>query len=120
MLFLFSNAKNMAIEKTSLSIIKDLKYTLTKDFGENIHSVILFGSRSEGSANITSDYDIIVILRKDYDWKFEKKLSKTVYQFEMDTGIFADFHLISVNQMNNTLKGKDPLFANAIRNGVYA
>lgn len=110
----------MAIEKTSLSIIKDLKLTLTKDFGENIHSVILFGSRAEGSANITSDYDIIVILRKDYDWKFEKKLSKTIYQFEMDTGIFADFHLISVDQMNNTLKGKDPLFVNAIRNGVYA
>ena len=110
----------MKIEKNTEIVLKELKYSLAKEYGENINSVILFGSRAKGLGNDNSDYDIVVVLKNDYDWKYEKQLSKTVYKFELEKGILTDIHLISVNQINNTLKGKDPLFVNAIKNGIYA
>ncbi len=110
----------MNVDKNTRIILKELKDSLIQGFGENINSVILFGSRSTGLANENSDYDIVVILKNDYDRTYEKQLIKTVYQFELEKDVLTDIHLISVNQMNNTLKGKDPLFVNAIKNGIHA
>lgn len=110
----------MKVKKNTEIILKELKKSLAEGFGDNINSVILFGSRAKGIADENSDYDIVVILKNDYDWKYEKQLSKTIYKFELEKGVLTDIHLISINQMNNTLKGKDPLFVNAIKNGVYA
>jgi predicted nucleotidyltransferase len=110
----------MNVDNNTRIILKELKDSLIQGFGENINSVILFGSRSTGLANENSDYDIVVILKNDYDRTYEKQLIKTVYQFELEKDVLTDIHLISVNQMNNTLKGKDPLFVNAIKNGIHA
>jgi len=111
---------NPQTNSKSRQLINELKKVLLNEYGKLIHSVILFGSRAKGKASKESDYDIIVILNHDYDWKLEKQLSKSFYQFELDKGIFTAPHFISVNQLNNTLKGKDPLYENAIKNGIYA
>jgi predicted nucleotidyltransferase len=109
----------MKSEKTSYYILDDLKKSLKKEFGENIESIVLFGSRAKENATENSDYDIVIVLNNDYDWNYEKQISKIVYKFELDKNIFTDVHLISLNQLNNTIKGKDPLFYNALKSGIY-
>jgi len=63
--------------KTSINkieIIKELKNLLIENFGDIIDKVILFGSQINGSATEYSDYDILIILKTDYDWRVERKL----------------------------------------------
>jgi len=104
----------------SNQIINEIKNVLTTEYGELIQSIVLFGSRAKGNATQDSDYDLLVILNRDIDWKFEKQLSKTFYRIELEKDIFTDPHYISVNQLSNSIVGKDPLFTNAIKYGIYA
>ena len=104
----------------NLSIIKSLKLLLTNHFGTNIQDVILFGSHIKGTATKFSDYDILIILKNDYDWKFQEKLTDVVYDMELDYDILFDKHLVSVNEMKNSLKGAEPIYKNAIKYGLYA
>ncbi|OFX35114.1 MAG: hypothetical protein COS14_03685 [Bacteroidetes bacterium CG02_land_8_20_14_3_00_31_25] len=100
-------------------ILKEIKEQMKKILGENIQDVILFGSYVNGNAHKYSDYDILVVLKNDYDWKLEKEISEICYSIDLKYDIFTDTHLISQNQIKNSIKGKDPLFINALKNGYY-
>jgi len=102
------------------SLLSEYKAALIKAFGDNIQSVVLFGSQAKGSANSESDYDFVVLVKNEYDWKYEKNLNDIAYALELKYDIFLDTHLISIFQLNNTIKGKDPLFINALKYGIYA
>ncbi len=101
------------------NIITNIKQSLINQYGNAISSVILFGSQAKGKAKIDSDYDFVFILEKDYDWRFEKEIQHFLYDFELKYNIFTDVHLISKKEISNSIKGKDPLFVNAIKNGIY-
>jgi len=105
--------------KTKFKLLLDLKKSFKNELGENIQSLVLFGSQANNNATQNSDYDLILVLKEDYDWNYEKQISKIVYKFELEQNIFTDIHLISLNQLKNTIKGKDPLFYNALNSGIY-
>lgn len=104
---------------TKIDIAKELKKSLTTQFGSNIKDVILFGSRANGTASASSDYDILVILKNDYDWKYKNNIVSVVYNLELQQNIMIDIHLLSTNEINS-LKGLQPIFFNALNNGLYA
>jgi predicted nucleotidyltransferase len=106
--------------KNNKTILKELKEQLVHHFGNNIKDVILFGSHASGKASEHSDYDIIVIIKNDYDWKYKDKIFHVVYDIELEYEIIIDLKIISLNELNNTLRGKQPLFLNAIKQGIYA
>jgi predicted nucleotidyltransferase len=102
------------------TIIKELKTALVARFGEDIHDVILFGSRATGKAHKNSDYDVLVILDADYDWIHEDKILSVVYSIELKYDIFIDIKTISKNDLYQTIKGKHPLYRDAMHEGIYA
>jgi len=106
--------------KDKITIIKELKALLVKHFGENIQDVILFGSQAIGKAVKHSDYDILIILKNDYDWKFRDKITDIVYNMELEYDVLFDKHLLSVNEVNNSIRAAQPIFVNAINKGIYA
>ena len=55
-------------------IFIDLKNYLRNNYGNSIKDVILFGSRARGDAENDSDFDVLIILDKDYLWKYENKI----------------------------------------------
>lgn len=55
-------------------ILKALKQKLIDSFGDNIAKVILFGSQVTGGATEFSDYDILIVLKCEYDWKFRNEI----------------------------------------------
>lgn len=100
--------------------LRELKNLLAANFGGDIKDVILFGSRARGEAHKHSDYDILIILDRDYDWQFQDKITSVLYGMELEYDIFIDAKVISMNELHNTIKGSHPMYADAIREGIHA
>lgn len=116
--FLGAAIIGLMIDKTEL--LKELKALLLANFGDDIKDVILFGSRVMGEAQEDSDFDVLIILNCDYDWQYRGRITAVIYDMELEHNIFIDTKVISVNELRNTLKGKHPLYSDAIETGVYA
>jgi predicted nucleotidyltransferase len=109
------------MEVKSITILKQVKTMLEDSFKNEIKHIVLFGSRAEGKAKEYSDYDILIILKTDeYDWKFKYKIMELIYNIELENDIIIDIHILSDYELNNTLRGKQPIFEKALRTGVYA
>lgn len=101
------------------NILTELKARLQQRFGSDVKDVILFGSRAAGTARKDSDYDVLVVLHYDYDRKFKDKLTDIVYDIELTHDVLIDIFLISTNELQFSLRGMQPVFVEAVNNGVY-
>lgn len=100
-------------------ILNKLKEHLKSHLGNNLNEVILFGSMASGKATEGSDYDILIILNKKYDWRDENKIMDLCYDIDLKYNILIDPHILSTEEIN-TIRGKQPIFVNAINSGIYA
>jgi predicted nucleotidyltransferase len=98
-------------------ILEELKALLMEKYFRDIDKVILFGSRIDGTAHEYSDYDILIILNHDYDWRFKRKIQGVCWEIDYKFDILTDVKIISLNELN-TLRGKQPFILNALENGV--
>ena len=106
--------------KKNRTILEELKNLLRANFGNDIRSVILFGSRATGEAHKNSDYDVLIVLNRNYDREYRLKITSVVLEMELKYDIFIDTKLISTHELYHTIKGKGPLYADAIQQGIYA
>ncbi len=100
-------------------ISKELKQLLINNFGKIIDNVILYGSQLSGNSEEYSDYDYLIILKTDYDWKLKKRIQDVCWEIDYKYDIVTDIKIISVNELN-TIKGKQLYIQSAIQEGVYA
>ena len=107
----------MKVNKKQL--LKDLYLLLKLRFADNLKDIILFGSQVNVKANNYSDYDILIILMQKADWKTEREISDICYEIDLKYNIVTDTHIMSESELS-TLRGKQPIFINAILNGLYA
>lgn len=105
--------------KNKTEIIKQLKNALESKYGNRIKDVILFGSQALGTAAEHSDYDVLIITREKPDWRFEREISDICYGIELERDIFIDTLIISEHELE-TIRGKQPIFQNALKKGIYA
>jgi predicted nucleotidyltransferase len=77
-------------------ILKELKNLLKEEFSDYIDKVILFGSQASNTAHEYSDYDILVVLKKDYDWHLEDAILNLCYEIDLKYDILTDVQLIGV------------------------
>ena len=98
-------------------ILKELKALLIESFSDYIDKVILFGSQALDTAKEYSDYDILLILKKDYDWQLEDSILSLCYEIDLKYDILTDVKLISRDELN-TIKGKQPFILNALEYGL--
>lgn len=101
------------------AILTKLKTSLTATFGALINEVILFGSQANGTANEDSDYDILIILNNDYDQHLYDAIFDCIFETGLEYNILFDMHIVSTNEMEHTIRGAEPIFHNAIKNGVH-
>lgn len=87
-------------------------------FADSLVNVVLFGSRVNGGSHNDSDFDILIILTKKADWKIEREISDLCYEVDLKYNIITDTHVISEPELN-TLRGKQPIFVNALAKGLY-
>ena len=100
-------------------ILRDLKDNLQIHYQDSIKNVILFGSQAKGKSLSDSDYDILILLDADYSGKDENKILDICYEIDLKYNIIIDAHLLSVKELTS-IRGKQPIFVNAINSGIYA
>jgi predicted nucleotidyltransferase len=103
----------------TLQIIRELKNHLIKHYGNNVIEVILFGSQKNASSILDSDVDVLILLNKPYTKEDENKLLDLCYEIDLKHNVLLDVHLISTPELN-TLRGKQPIYYNVLKYGVYA
>ncbi|GAK59238.1 hypothetical protein U27_06215 [Candidatus Vecturithrix granuli] len=104
----------------TLTILRELKQLLQAHFPGDIQDVVLFGSQAAGSARKDSDYDVLIVLKRDYTWKRKKALRYVCYDIGLKYDIFLDIKIISFNELHYTIQGKNPVFIQALEHGVFA
>jgi predicted nucleotidyltransferase len=102
-----------------LTILKELKNWLQKGYKDSVKDIILFGSQAYGNPTENSDYDVLIVLKKDYTARDENQIYDLCYDINLKYNIIIDAHLISENELH-TIKGKQPIFSKAIKSGIYA
>ncbi len=101
------------------SILRALKKKLEDVYSDSIVSVILFGSQATNTAREDSDYDILILLKNEYSSKDETNILDICYDIDLEYNILIDAHILSIEELS-TLRGKQPIFVNALKNGIYA
>lgn len=100
-------------------ILRDLKDNLQIQYKDSVKNVILFGSQAKGKSHSYSDYDILILLDKDYSGKDENNILDICYEIDLKYNIIIDAHLLSLKELTS-IRGKQPIFVNAINTGIYA
>jgi uncharacterized protein len=103
----------------TLIILQDLKNHLSQHFKDEILQVILFGSQAINTGSNGSDYDVLVILKSKHDWITKERIIDLCYDIDLKYSIFIDVHLLAQEELIE-LRGKQPIFLNAIQNGIRA
>ena len=101
-------------------IVNELKQILVESLGDNVADVILFGSQLKGTAHQDSDVDVLIVLNSDYDWKKKREISDLCYSIDLKYDVFLDTQIISLNELKNSIRGKHPIFSNALKEGYHA
>ncbi len=99
-------------------LLKKIKNTLVSKYGTVIKEVIMFGSRVMGNFYKDSDYDILIVLNVEKDWRFENDLINTLTDVCIEFQILLDIHIISQFELDNSIRGKQPVVVNALNNGL--
>jgi predicted nucleotidyltransferase len=102
-----------------VKILKDLKDLLESNYPDGIERVVLFGSRAYGKQHEFSDYDLLIVLKRDYDWKLEHAIMDLCYTMDLKYGVVTDVKVISRDELD-TPRGKQEYIRNALRKGVHA
>lgn len=100
-------------------ILIDLRHKLEEQYSDSIKNVVLFGSQANDNAHEYSDYDVLILLNKNYSRNDENRILDICYEIDLKYDIVIDAHLLSTKELE-TRRGKQPIFVNALKNGIYA
>lgn len=100
-------------------ILTDLKRKLEEQYSDSVKNVILFGSQANNSSTEFSDYDILILLNQDYNRMDENRILDICYDIDLKYNIIIDAHLLSTREIESK-RGQQPIFVNALKNGIYA
>lgn len=102
-------------------ILQAAKSRLVDAFGEQIRDVILFGSRAWGRPKPWSDYDFVVVVRgRDTSSALQDAINRVMYTLESDYDILTQTLVIAQEELENSLRGAQPIFQTALSKGLYA
>lgn len=97
-------------------ILNQIKKIVTEQ--EPRAKIYLYGSRSQGTAKSTSDWDLLILLNKDkISPEDEQKIIYPLYDLEFDTGEVISPMIYSEKEWNTKYK-ITPFYQNVMRKGI--
>ena len=100
-------------------VLSELSNLLKTRFGDDLRDLVLFGSQANDTAHKDSDYDFLIVLKEKADWKIEGEISDLCYEIDLKYDIITDIHILSEGELS-TIRGRQPIFVDALANGLYA
>ncbi len=102
-----------------MHIVKEIRTILSAELDKDeIRDIVFFGSQLGNNSTEDSDYDILVLTRQTPDWKTERKISDLLFSIELKYNVLIDAHILGENELEQP-RGKQPVFINAMKNGIY-
>ena len=101
-------------------ILQAAKQRLTAKFGDKIKDVVLFGSRAWGKPTRWSDWDFVVVVRGEHDWKLDHAVWNVMYEIDLNFDVFTQTLVVSEDELKHTTARYEPVFVKALNQGIYA
>ncbi|TAL29565.1 MAG: nucleotidyltransferase domain-containing protein [Spirochaetes bacterium] len=99
-------------------LLQDIRARITDRMGDIVHTIILFGSRVQGTSAEHSDYDVLIVLRENANGAIEREIYDICYEIDLDRDILIDAKVLSVEDLA-TLRGKQPYIQHALETGLH-
>ena len=97
-------------------ILKKLKKGLIQIYGDQVDSILLYGSRARGDERPDSDIDILVVLKDDFNYSEMLRLSSELAaSLSLENDVVISRAFVSKQQFENR---KTPFLMNVRREAV--
>ena len=107
----------MLLEKQEEKALKRFQEILTQQFGSEISSIRLFGSKARGDSHAKSDIDILVVTQKD-DWRLKERIGKVATAILLDYGVYLSLKVMGQAFQQKLLYVGSPFMRNVMSEGV--
>ena len=97
-------------------IFRELKQFLHELYQDKLDKIILFGSRARGDHSSESDFDVLIVLKNDFN--YSQEIEKTSI-FISKLSLKFDFVISRVFAKTNDFQSKNtPFFLNVRKEGI--
>lgn len=80
--------------------------------------IILYGSKSRGTAKHDSDWDFLILTNLKVNYQSEQKFSYPIYELEWETGNVFSVMVKSKQEWDSSKYKISPLYQNILKDGV--
>lgn len=98
-----------------IEILQRVKFLVLKQ--EPDAKIYIYGSRARGTARVDSDWDFVILLKKDkISDELERRVTDPLYELEFETGEIISPMVYSENEWNSKYK-ITPFYQNVMKEG---
>ncbi len=110
------NLKSIHLPQNDCLAIEAAGTTLIKEFP--VETVILFGSKSRGSSDEYSDTDLLLVTKRQLNWREEKAIIDRLFDIGMSFNVIFSPLFASHDEWEGGIFQKFPVYVDIIRDGA--